>query len=119
MTAHDVAPAPEEVVDRRPHPEGGEHGSHPTDSQYILIALILSALTAIEVAISYIKSLGDAAAPLLLILAATKFAMVAAFFMHLKFDNRVLRRLFLTGIILAIIVYVIVLFMFGVFAGKG
>ena len=55
---------------------------------------------------------------LLLVLAATKFAMVAAFFMHLRFDNRVLRRLFLTGIILAIIVYIVVLFMFGVF-GTG
>src|SRR5438105_2161915 len=105
-------------VDRRPHPEGGEHGSHPTDGQYILIALILAGLTAIEVAISYIKSLGDAAAPLLVALAATKFFMVAAFFMHLRFDNRVLRRLFLTGIILAIIVYIVVLFMFGVF-GTG
>jgi cytochrome c oxidase subunit 4 len=112
----DIAHAPEDVVDRRPHPEGGEHGSHPSDKEYILIALILSVLTGIEVAISYIKSLGDAAAPLLLMLAATKFAMVAAFFMHLRFDNRVLRRLFLTGIILAIIVYIIVLLMFGVFA---
>ena len=114
MTEISAAAAPEEVVDRRPHPEGGEHGSHPTDVQYIIIAAILAVLTAIEVSISYIKSLGDAAAPLLLILAATKFAMVAAFFMHLRFDNRVLRRLFLTGIILAIIVYIVVLFMFGV-----
>ena len=120
MTEATTSPAPEEMAGRRPHAEGGEHGSHPTDMQYVIIAAILAALTAIEVSVSYIKSLGDAAAPVLLTLAAVKFFMVAAFFMHLRFDNRVLRRLFLTGIILAIIVYIVVLFMFGVLGtGSG
>ena len=53
----------EAAIHRRPHPEGGEHGAHPTDVQYMLIALFLAVLTAIEVAITYIKGLGDAAAP--------------------------------------------------------
>ncbi len=101
---------------RRPHPEGGEHGAHPTDVQYMLIALFLAGLTAIEVAISYIKGLGDASAPLLLILAATKFGVVVAFFMHLRFDNPIVRRLFLTGIVLALIVYIVVFFTLGVFS---
>jgi cytochrome c oxidase subunit IV len=100
---------------RRPHPEGGEHGAHPTDVQYMLIALFLAGLTGIEVAISYIKGLGDAANPLLLILAATKFGVVVAFFMHLRFDNPAVRRLFVTGIILALIVYIVVFFTLGVF----
>ena len=38
MSDISAAAAPEEVVDRRPHPEGGEHGSHegaePTPTQY-------------------------------------------------------------------------------------
>ena len=38
MTEISAAAAPEDVADRRPHPEGGEHGSHPTDVQYIIIA---------------------------------------------------------------------------------
>jgi cytochrome c oxidase subunit 4 len=105
----------EAAIHRRPHPEGGEHGAHPTDQQYMLIALVLAAITAVEVGISYIKGLGDASAPLLLILAAVKFAMVVAFFMHLKFDNRVLRRIFVTGFVLAIIIYFIVFFTLGVF----
>jgi cytochrome c oxidase subunit 4 len=104
------------AIHRRPHPEGGEHGAHPTDVQYMLIALFLAGLTAIEVAISYIKGLGDAAAPLLIILAATKFAVVVAFFMHLRFDNPVVRRLFLLGISLALTVYVVVFFTLGVFS---
>ena len=105
----------EHTPERRPHAEGGEHGAHPTDAKYILIALILAAVTAVEVAISYWKSLGEAANPLLVILAALKFSMVAMFFMHLRFDNRVLRRLFVTGLILAVGVYITVLFMFHVF----
>jgi cytochrome c oxidase subunit IV len=103
---------------RRPHPEGGEHGAHPTDRQYILIALILAAITAVEVGISYAKGLGDASNPLLLILAAIKFFMVVAFFMHLKFDNRVFRRFLVTGIILAGIVYTIVFLTLGIFTSQ-
>jgi cytochrome c oxidase subunit 4 len=104
------------AIHRRPHPEGGEHGAHPTDQQYMLIALILAAITALEVGISYIKGLGDFSNPFLLILALIKFTMVVAFFMHLKFDNRVLRRLFVTGFALAIIVYFVVFFTLGVFS---
>jgi cytochrome c oxidase subunit 4 len=100
---------------RRPAPEGGEHGAHPTDKQYMQIALILGSITAVEVAISYIKGLGDAGAPLLLILAAAKFFLVASYFMHLKFDTPVLRRIFVTGIVLAITVYVVVFFTLGIF----
>ncbi len=33
--------------------------------------------------------------------------MVGAFFMHLKFDSPMLRRLFITGIILAGVVYTV------------
>ncbi len=101
-------------IHRRPHPEGGEHGAHPTEAQYIIIALILAALTAIEVTVSYLKGLGDAGNPLLLILAAIKFFMVVAFFMHLRFDNRLFRRLLTTGIILALVVYTIVFLTLGI-----
>ncbi|MDQ1402352.1 MAG: cytochrome c oxidase subunit [Actinomycetota bacterium] len=94
----------------------GEHGAHPSESRYIIIALVLGVLTAIEVAVSYAHRLGSAANPLLLVLAATKFALVAMFFMHLKFDNKVLRRFFVTGIILAAAVYVAVMFTLGVLA---
>ncbi len=69
------------------HPEAGEHGAHPTDVQYMLIALGLAVLTGIEVAISYAKGLGDAANPLLIILAVIKFGIVVGFFMHLRFEQ--------------------------------
>jgi cytochrome c oxidase subunit IV len=105
-------------IHRRPHPEGGEHGAHPTDKQYMLIALILAIITGVEVSVSYAKGLGDASNPLLLGLAAIKFFMVVAYFMHLKFDNRVLRRFLITGIILAAVVYTIVFFTLGIFTSR-
>src|SRR6202048_1401195 len=115
----EVRPAGEHhEISGPPHGEPGEHGAHPTDRQYMLIALFLAVVTAIEVAISYAKGLGDASNPLLIILAAIKFFMVVAFFMHLKFDNRVLRRFLVTGLILAGIVYTIVFFTLGIFTTK-
>src|SRR4029077_14391747 len=105
-------------IHHQPHPEAGEHGAHPTDKQYMLIALILAIITAIEVSISYAKGLGDASNPLLLGLAAIKFFMVVAYFMHLKFDNRLFRRFLVTGLILAGVVYTIVFFTLGIFTTK-
>jgi cytochrome c oxidase subunit IV len=97
--------------------EAGGHGAHPTDAKYVKIALILAVITGVEVSVSYARGLGDAAAPLLLAMAAVKFFLVGAYFMHLRFDNRVLRRLFVTGIILACVIYTIVFLLLGVFTG--
>jgi cytochrome c oxidase subunit 4 len=105
----------EAVEHRRPHAEGGEHGAHPTEAQYVKIALILALLTAIEVGLYYTKFDQQATNFVLLILAGTKFVMVAGYFMHLKFDNHILRRLFITGFVLAALVYVAYLWTLGVF----
>ena len=112
MSATDTEPAHDEGG--RPHPEGGAHGNHPSDGTYILVALVLAVLTAIEVAMSYwkVKYFTNFT---LLILALFKFSLVVMFFMHLRFDNRVLRRLFLTGIAVALSVYIIVMLTFGLF----
>lgn len=91
-----------------------ENEVHFSDAQYIKVALFLAVVTAIEVALSYVD-VGAAGNPSLLILAAIKFVTVALYFMHLKWDNRILRRLFFSGLILAVFCYVIVLLMFHVF----
>ncbi len=98
----------------RPHPEGGEHGAHPSDRQYVVIALILAAITAVEVVLSYWNDAG-LSAPLLLVGMALKFAIVAGYFMHLKFDSRLLRRLFLSGLGLALFCYIAVAAVFHAF----
>jgi cytochrome c oxidase subunit IV len=92
-----------------------EHGAHPTEAKYVKVALILALLTAIEVGLYYTKFSEAATNAVLIVLAAVKFVMVAAYFMHLKFDNKLLRRLFITGFVLAVSVYIAYLLTLGVF----
>jgi cytochrome c oxidase subunit 4 len=87
-----------------------DHGGHPDEILYIKVALVLFVITAAEVGVYYIESLkGHALVIILLTMAVVKFVLVAMYFMHLKFDNPIFRRLFLIGIGLAIGVYMIVL----------
>src|SRR5947209_14274248 len=87
---------------------GGEH-SHPSPVKYVGIAILLGLITALEVGLYYINMPEGLLVAFLMVLAFLKFALVAAFFMHLKFDSPMLRRLFITGIILAGVVYTVVL----------
>ncbi len=95
----------------------GEHGEHDhvSDNNYIVIAVILAVITAAEVAASYID-LGPAFIPLLLFMMAVKFFIVASFFMHLRFDNRIFTWCFYGGLALAVGVYIVALLTFGFFA---
>ena len=52
-----------------------------------MIALILTVITAVEVAVYYIPALLPFIFPILLVLSAIKFVMVVGWFMHLKFDH--------------------------------
>ena len=90
--------------------------AHPTDGFYIKVALVLAFITAVEVVLYY-RELGAANNYALLLLSGIKFVAVVAYFMHLRFDNRILRRLFVTGFILAILVYVAYMLTLGVFVG--
>lgn len=86
-------------------PGHAEHGDkHFTDRQYIVVALILAALTAIEVSTYYVD-FGALMFPVLIVLMVIKFFVVVAYFMHLKFDNKIFSALFYTGLILAVGVY--------------
>ena len=89
------------------------------DKQYLLIALGLAILTAIEVVLSYIGLEKAALALPLLALAAIKFIIVAAFFMHLRQDNPVFRKMFIMGAVLAGFCYIGVLSAFGVLSGAA
>jgi len=96
------------------HATAGEHG-HPGPRVYVLVAGWLAVATAIEVGLYYLDMPHGLFIGLLMFLMIVKFATVAAYFMHLKFDAPIFRRLMVTGIILAIIVYSIVLTTFGLF----
>jgi cytochrome c oxidase subunit IV len=84
---------------------------HPDPRQYVMIAVVLVVVTALEVAISYMNE--DVIGPnwiilLLATMAVVKFTLVVAWYMHLKTDSRTLRRFFLVGLFGAIVLYIIV-----------
>lgn len=80
---------------------GDGHKSHPSVSFYVLIGVILSVVTGIEVAIYYMPAFEAAATPLLVLLSAAKVVLVIMFFMHLKMDHRSLTWIFICGAALA------------------
>lgn len=83
-----------------------ETHEHPSDRKYIQIALLLGVLTAAEVVTFYIEdTLGPALVPILLVMMVVKFFIVAAWFMHLRFDSNLFTRVFVSGIVLAVGVY--------------
>ncbi len=84
---------------------------HPSDTKYIKIALILGVITGAEVS-TYFFDLGSALAPTVLAMMFVKFWIVAQFFMHLKFDHKILNWIFMFGLALTTVVYVGVLLTF-------
>src|SRR5437764_15130349 len=77
-------------------PHGEVEHPHPTWSTYWKVALILTLITVGEVWMYYVPSIvaSRAFVPGLLALSALKFAIVVAFYMHLKYDHRLFRVLF-------------------------
>lgn len=99
--------------------EHAEHGhDHPTDGKYIKIAVFLGVVTALEVGTYFWEDLfGHEPSTAALILTLfpmmiIKFVVVAMYFMHLKYDNPIFRRIFIFGMVLAIVVYAIFTFAF-------
>jgi cytochrome c oxidase subunit IV len=92
------------------------HGGHPSAKEYVRIALILMALTGLEVWLSYSGLPHGLLITLLFVAAVIKFALVVLWFMHLKFDDRRYSRFFLMGLAGAFTLYLIVLLLFRVFA---
>jgi len=82
---------------------------HPTTKTYWMVGGFLAVVTAIEIGISYVDALGPARGVLLVTLGIVKFVAVVAVFMHLRYDLRGYRVLFLFGIIGALLVFAVVL----------
>lgn len=105
-----------------PSEEGEGHDAHdahdhPSDWAYVKIALILAAVTALEV-FTYFRSVldwGVALVPSLIFMMVVKFYLVVTWFMHLKFDNSIFSKMFTTGLVLAVGVYLATLTAFEFF----
>lgn len=97
--------------------ETHEHDTHEhgmSDAGYIKIAVILAAITALEVSTYYVD-FGPLFMPSLMIMMVIKFVMVVSYFMHLKFDNKMFSFLFYAGLGLALFCYIATLATFKFF----
>jgi len=103
------------------HDEHGDgHHDHPSDRDYVGIAIGLAILTLIEVGTFWPFGETFEAHPNLMILMLSvimviKFVIVVTYFMHLKFDSKVYSWMFGAGLVLAVGVYFIVFFAEGLF----
>ena len=90
-------------------------GGHPTLMQYVVIAILLFAITIVEFIIIMdfpgvrerviSDALGQPSTTILLfLLSGIKFAIVILFYMHLKFDNKLFFWTFVAGMGLAVMV---------------
>lgn len=86
---------------------------HASKGTYWLIAVILGIITMLEVAVFYVPLLHAVIVPVLLVLSTAKFALVAMFFMHLKFDKPILTTVFAGGLIVATVIIISMMLLFG------
>ncbi len=85
------------------HPTSTAHPTehaHPGARQYLGIAVVLTVITAIEVGVFYMPSMRTMLVPTLLTLSALKFALVAMFYMHLRFDSKLFSWLFVFPLVI-------------------
>jgi cytochrome c oxidase subunit IV len=111
-------PQTPEEVEREGLP--AEDVTHPGPREYVQIAVVLAAVTLLEVLAYYAEdgSFGfdfprTALVSLLIVLMVMKFALVVLWYMHLRFDSPLYKRMFLAGLGLALSVFLVVLLTFG------
>ena len=90
---------------------------HATNRFYVIIAIILAVLTAIEVWVTYVEALAPVLFPILMVLMAAKFALVVMFFMHLKYDGKLLTTVFSWGMFVAFAIILALMAVNGKFTG--
>lgn len=97
--------------------------SHPGWRFYAVIGVILLVFTALEV-VGYVGEVkgwysGGVAATIILFLSAVKFFSVVAYYMHLKFDNKLFTGIFVFPAMLATLVIGGMLLLFHVLHGEA
>src|SRR6059036_860064 len=92
--------------------------AHATTGTYLRVAAILVMVTLIEVGVFYVPAFHTVLVPVLLVLSAFKFTLVVMFYMHLKFDSRFFAFLFGGPLLLAFVMTMGLMFLFGAFVLK-
>src|SRR5580704_14585163 len=86
-----------------------QHGLRPR--QYLFIGLVLTLITIAELVVSY-SHMGGLLIPTLIILSGIKFSIVVAYFMHLRFENGLMARIFVGSFCLITLIVIALLFLF-------
>jgi cytochrome c oxidase subunit IV len=103
-----------EVVSQLEHDD--LHSHEISDRNYVVIALLLAVLTAMEVAVTEMSSFPESLlVPALLLMMAVKFFVVVSYFMHLKHDAALFKFGFYIGLAGAVVLYSVMLTTFHFF----
>lgn len=78
--------------------------SHPTAKTFVGVGAVLFAITGVEFGIVYLEGFGSIVVAVLFVLSAVKFFLVARYFMHLKWDGKLLGWAFAVGLLLATLI---------------
>ena len=95
--------------------EALEH-AHPGPKTYTIVGVILAVITVLEVFLYTQTSVKAFLVPLLLVLSASKFAIVVGFYMHLRFDHPLFLGVFGFGLMVAGSIITALMFLFGQYA---
>jgi cytochrome c oxidase subunit 4 len=79
-----------------------EPRAHASIRTYVVVAVILTLITAMEFSAIYIRELTPILIPLLVVMSSAKFSLVVLFFMHLRYDARPLTVVFVGSLIVAL-----------------
>lgn len=78
---------------------------HASPAYYWAIAIILGLITIIEVWWFDVEGLRYLLVPAMLFFSLVKFILVVAFFMHLRFDNKLYSNIFVTCMIIGVFIF--------------
>ena len=78
---------------------------HISNTVYLIVGGFLIVLTAMEITVSYVHALRPVMVPILIVLAIAKFALIAMFFMHLRYEKWTLNITFLFPMTVALVVF--------------
>lgn len=93
---------------------GAAHQEHASVQTYLRVAVVLAILTAIEIGSLYVPGLPNhILVTLLIVFGVMKFALVVAFFMHLRYDSKLLTALFVGPLLIATLIILAIMALFG------
>ena len=104
------------MADAHAHAASHAEGGHASVATYLRVAVVLAIITAIEITALYVPGLPSAVlVTVLIVFSVFKFGLVVAFFMHLRYDSKVLTALFVGPLMIACAIILALMALFSAF----